>query len=180
MQIVNTGKAVLAGVMLLVLAACGDDPAPSGPAPAQDTARAGIETEFAHLTSGIPADPGMRFGQLENGMRYVIMPNATPTGTAALRLVFNVGSLAEAEHQRGLAHFIEHMAFNGTTNVPEGEMIPLLERYGLAFGPDTNAFTGQEVVGYQLDLPSVEDQIVKSAASSAARCASVTPRSSAS
>lgn len=161
MQIVNTGKAVLAGVMLLVLAACGDDPAPSGPAPAQDTARAGIETEFAHLTSGIPADPGMRFGQLENGMRYVIMPNATPTGTAALRLVFNVGSLAEAEHQRGLAHFIEHMAFNGTTNVPEGEMIPLLERYGLAFGPDTNAFTGQEVVGYQLDLPSVEDQIVK-------------------
>jgi zinc protease len=161
MHIVNAGKGLLASLLFLTLAACGDDPAGNGAPPAGEAAAPGIETEFAHLTSGIPADPGMRFGQLENGMRYVIMPNATPTGTAALRLVFNVGSMAEAEHQRGLAHFIEHMAFNGTTNVPEGEMIPLLERYGLAFGPDTNAFTGQEVVGYQLDLPSVEDQIVK-------------------
>lgn len=155
------GKGLLASLMLFALAACAEDPAQDADAPAQEEERAGIQTEFAHLSSGIPADPGMRFGQFDNGMRYVIMPNSTPTGTAALRLVFNMGSLAEAEHQRGLAHFIEHMAFNGTTNVPEGEMIPLLERYGLAFGPDTNAFTGQQVVGYQLDLPSVEDQIVK-------------------
>ncbi|MFC4725738.1 M16 family metallopeptidase [Glycocaulis abyssi] len=161
MKTVNAAKGLFAGILLLALAACADDPAHTGDVPAGDAAAGGIETEFAHLTSGIPADPGIRFGQLDNGMRYAIMPNSTPSGTAALRLVFNVGSLAEAEHQRGLAHFIEHMAFNGTTNVPEGEMIPLLERYGLAFGPDTNAFTGQEVVGYQLDLPSVEEQIVK-------------------
>ncbi|MFN3835104.1 MAG: M16 family metallopeptidase [Glycocaulis sp.] len=154
------GRAMLAGLFVLALQACnGESPAP---APDADSLpRGAIETEFAHVGSDIPADPGVRFGRFDNGMRYAIMPNATPSGTAALRLVFNVGSLAEAEHQLGLAHFIEHMAFNGTTNVPEGEMIPLLERYGLAFGPDTNAFTGQEVVGYQLDLPSVDEQIIK-------------------
>ena len=161
MKTVHAGRSLFASLLFLAIAACSGDPAQTGQQPADEPAASGIETEFAHLTSGIPADPGMRFGQLDNGMRYVIMPNSTPSGTAALRLVFNVGSLAEAEHQRGLAHFIEHMAFNGTTNVPEGEMIPLLERYGLAFGPDTNAFTGQQVVGYQLDLPSVDEQIVK-------------------
>lgn len=161
MKFVNAGRGLIAGLILIALAACGDDRPSANGGAGEEAARSGIETEFAHLTSGIPADPGMRFGRFDNGMRYVIMPNATPTGTAALRLVFNVGSLAEAEHQLGLAHFIEHMAFNGTTNVPEGEMIPLLERYGLAFGPDTNAFTGQQVVGYQLDLPSVDEQILK-------------------
>jgi zinc protease len=126
-----------------------------------DSLRAAFDAaNFPHEASDIPADPGVRYGVLSNGMRYAIMENDTPTGTAALRLVFNVGSLAEDEDQRGLAHFIEHMAFNGTTNVPEGEMVTLLERYGLAFGPDTNAFTGREVVGYQLDLPSNEEQLI--------------------
>jgi len=123
--------------------------------------RAAFEAaDFVHEASDIPADPGVRYGVLSNGLRYAIMENDTPTGTAALRLVFNVGSLAEDDDQRGLAHFIEHMAFNGTTNVPEGEMVSLLERYGLAFGPDTNAFTSRELVGYQLDLPSNEDQLI--------------------
>lgn len=126
-----------------------------------DALRAAFDAaDFPHEASDIPTDPGVRYGVLSNGMRYAIMENDTPTGTAALRLVFNVGSLAEDDDQRGLAHFVEHMAFNGTTNVPEGEMVTLLERYGLAFGPDTNAFTGREVVGYQLDLPSNEDQVV--------------------
>ena len=118
------------------------------------------DADFPHEASDLPADERVRYGVLDNGMRYAIVENDTPTGTAAMRLVFNMGSLAEDDDQRGLAHFIEHMAFNGTTHVPEGEMIPLLERYGLAFGPDTNAFTGREVVGYQLDLPSTEDQII--------------------
>ena len=123
--------------------------------------RAAFETaDFVHEVSDVPADPNVRYGVLSNGMRYAIMENDTPTGAVALRLIFNVGSLAEEEDQRGLAHFIEHMAFNGSTNVPEGEMVSLLERYGLAFGPDTNAFTNRELVGYQLDLPSSEPQIV--------------------
>lgn len=160
MKVAAFGQIVLACLLLFAVQACSGEPQPHDRDESRDQSGR-IETPFAHLGSDIPADPNVRFGQLENGMRYAIMPNATPTGTAALRLVFNVGSLAEAEHQRGLAHFIEHMAFKGTTNVPEGEMIPLLERYGLAFGPDTNAFTGQEVVGYQLDLPSVDSQVVK-------------------
>lgn len=135
-----------------VLAACGG----SDPAPETD-----VEAAFAHEVSDLTPEADVRYGVLDNGMRYAIMENDTPSQSAALRLIFNVGSLAEADDQQGLAHFIEHMAFNGTTNVPEGEMVPLLERYGLAFGPDTNAFTGQEVVGYQLDLPSTDEGLLE-------------------
>jgi zinc protease len=145
-----------AAAAALALAACNPSVEPG----AESSATTAEYTDFPHEVSDLPADESVRYGVLANGMRYAIMENDTPTGTAAFRLVFNVGSLAEDEDQRGLAHFIEHMSFNGTTNVPEGEMIPLLERYGLAFGPDTNAFTGREVVGYQLDLPSTEDQII--------------------
>lgn len=115
---------------------------------------------FAQDRSDILADPAIRYGQLENGLRYAIMVNSTPPDNASIRLVFNAGSLAEADDQRGLAHFIEHMAFNGTVNVPEGEMVALLERFGLQFGPDTNAGTGREYVVYQLDMPEVDDETV--------------------
>ncbi|PWE18044.1 insulinase family protein [Marinicauda salina] len=140
----------------LLAAGCGERDATSDPALEQS----GEGAVWAHEASDIPADEAVRYGVLDNGMRYAIVENDTPSGTAALRLVLNVGSFAETDAQRGLAHFIEHMAFNGTTNVPEGEMVPLLERYGLAFGPDTNAFTSRELVGYQLDLPSVEEEVV--------------------
>ncbi|MBI1237300.1 MAG: insulinase family protein [Alphaproteobacteria bacterium] len=115
---------------------------------------------FAQDRSDIPADPGVRYGQLENGLRYAIMVNDTPPDTASIRLAFNAGSMVEEDDQRGLAHFIEHMAFNGTLNVPEGEMVALLERYGLQFGPDTNAGTNREYVVYQLDMPEVDDETV--------------------
>lgn len=155
----------------LLLQACGPDQSDTpdarnetrSPADEQNEAlRAAFEAaDWPHEASDLPADDDVRYGVLDNGMRYAILVNDTPTDAAALRLIFDAGSLAEADHQRGLAHFIEHMAFNGTTNVPEGEMVPLLERYGLAFGPDTNAFTGRDVVGYQLALPSTDDQIVE-------------------
>ena len=143
----------VAGLALLVLPAC--QPAET-PEPVADYS-------FVHEVSDLPADPAIRYGELENGMRYAILANQTPPNTAAVRLVFNVGSLAEAEDQRGLAHFIEHMAFNGSTEVPEGEMVPLLERFGLQFGPDTNAFTGRDTVGYQLDIPEVDPETVDTA-----------------
>jgi zinc protease len=110
--------------------------------------------------SDLKPDPAVRFGMLANGMRYAIMANATPKGTASMRFHFNVGSLAEAEDQRGFAHFLEHMAFNGSTRVPEGEMVKLLERLGLAFGPDTNASTGFAETIYMLDLPQVGDSYI--------------------
>lgn len=119
--------------------------------------------DWAHEASDLPADPAVRFGQLPNGFRYAILVNNTPPGTAAVRMAFNAGSLAEADDQRGLAHFLEHMAFNGTVNVPEGEMVPLLERYGLAFGPDTNAGTSMDYVVYMLNLPNAEEELLETA-----------------
>lgn len=151
---------LVTGLAALSLVACGDGDRGSAPQDLDAVRAAFAEADFAHEASDLPADPAVRYGVLENGMRYAIMPNDTPTGTASMRLIFNVGSFAEDEDQRGLAHFIEHMAFNGTTNVPEGEMVTLLERYGLEFGPDTNAFTSQEVVGYQLDLPSNDEDLI--------------------
>ncbi len=108
---------------------------------------------WAFEASDIPVDPAFRFGQLANGMRFVIRQNATPRGTAAVRMEVAAGSLDEADSERGFAHFVEHMAFNGSTHVPEGEMVRLLEREGLAFGADTNAQTGFEQTTYMLDLP---------------------------
>ncbi|WP_417481863.1 M16 family metallopeptidase [Maricaulis sp.] len=113
--------------------------------------------------SDLVADPAVRYGQLENGLRYAILVNETPANVASVRMVFNMGSLGEADDQRGIAHFIEHMAFNGSTHVAEGEMVPLLERYGLQFGPDTNAFTGPDTVGYQLDLPEADAESIDTA-----------------
>ena len=103
--------------------------------------------------SDLAADPDVRFGTLPNGMRYAIRRNATPPGEASLRLRIDAGSLHEQEDQRGLAHFLEHMVLNGTTNVPEGEFVRRLERHGLRFGPDTNASTDFRQTVYKLDLP---------------------------
>lgn len=113
--------------------------------------------------SDVAPDPAIRFGTLPNGMRYAIMKNATPTGQAALRLRFDAGSLMERDDQQGLAHFLEHMAFNGSKTVPEGQMIKILERLGLAFGADTNASTGWTETTYQLDLPRTDDETVDTA-----------------
>ncbi|MEO6581370.1 MAG: insulinase family protein [Sphingomicrobium sp.] len=114
------------------------------------------------LTDVIP-DPSVRYGVLPNGMKYAILANATPKGTASVRLHFGFGSIGEGDTERGLAHFIEHMAFNGTTHVPEGEMIKILERQGLAFGPDTNAQTGFDSTTYMLDLPKTDAERVDTA-----------------
>ncbi|WP_165853468.1 M16 family metallopeptidase [Aurantiacibacter aquimixticola] len=110
--------------------------------------------------SDIVPDPAVTYGTLENGMKYAIMQNDTPDGAASFRMHVDFGSTAEAENEQGLAHFIEHMAFNGSTNVPEGEMIPLLERLGLSFGADTNAYTSFDETVYMLEAPNVDDETV--------------------
>ena len=124
------------------------------------TAKQATGPRFAHEISDLKPDPGARFGRLKNGMGYIIYANKTPPGTAAVRFRFGAGSLNEAEDQRGLAHFLEHMAFNGSTHVPEGEMVKKLERAGLAFGADTNAFTSFDQTVYTLDLPKTDDETV--------------------
>jgi len=133
-------------------AACAAQPAPvSVPPP---------EPVWGFENSDIAPDPAFRFRQLDNGMRYVVRANATPKGTAVVRMEVGAASLDEAEHERGYAHFVEHMAFNGSTNVPEGEMIRLLEREGLAFGADTNASTSFSETNYRLDLPRNDPRLL--------------------
>ncbi|MBL8649658.1 MAG: insulinase family protein [Sphingopyxis sp.] len=128
---------------------------PQTPNPQTDAARA-----WNFAPSDVPVDPNIVFGVLPNGMKYALLKNTTPRDSVSLRLRFDVGSFAEADDQRGLAHFLEHMAFNGSTHVPEGEMVKLLERKGLAFGADTNAVTGFDATVYQLDLPNASDDLI--------------------
>ena len=135
--------------------------APAAPALAPATAAALRERRiWAHEASELKPDPAVTYGQLPNGLRYALMRNALPSKTAAVRMRFGVGSMMEADDQRGLAHFLEHMVFNGSQNIPEGEMVKLLERLGLAFGPDTNAYTSFLETVYQLDLPDTRDELV--------------------
>ncbi|MEO9463462.1 MAG: insulinase family protein [Marinomonas sp.] len=108
----------------------------------------------------LTVDPSYRLYVLPNGMKVALRENGTPEGTALVRLHFDSGSLDETDSEQGLAHFVEHMAFNGSTNVPEGEMIKLLEREGLAFGADTNASTGLEATTYKLNLPRNDTELL--------------------
>src|SRR6185436_17089121 len=116
--------------------------------------------EWPQAHSDLAPDPAVRYGALPNGMRYAILRNATPKGQASLRLRFDAGSLMETDAQAGLAHFLEHMAFNGSEHVPEDEMVKILERRGLSFGADTNASTDFETTVYKLDLPNTDDGTV--------------------
>ncbi|MEO6341487.1 MAG: insulinase family protein [Caulobacteraceae bacterium] len=115
---------------------------------------------WGQTLSDLKPDSGVRFGTLPNGMRYALMHNATPKGQVSFRMRVGTGSLEETDAQQGLAHFLEHMAFNGSTKVPPGEMVKILERHGLAFGADTNASTDWTQTVYQLDLPQSDADTV--------------------
>ncbi len=114
-------------------------------------------------TSDLPVDQGYTFGRLDNGLRYIIRRNATPVDTALVRMRIHSGALEETEAERGLSHYLEHMAFNGSIGIPEGEVIKLLEREGLAFGADTNASTGYEHITYMLNLPRNDEALLGTA-----------------
>ena len=99
----------------------------------------------------IPADKEVRVGQLENGMTYYIRHNEKPKGQASFYIFHHVGAVQEEDSQQGLAHFLEHMAFNGTKNLPGKKMIEYLERNGVKFGADLNAYTSYDETCYNLD-----------------------------
>ena len=102
----------------------------------------------------IPLDREVKIGKLDNGMTYYIRKNKLPENQANFYIVQKVGSMQEEENQRGLAHFLEHMAFNGTKNFPDKGIINTLERYGVAFGRNINAYTSQNETVYNLsDVP---------------------------
>lgn len=113
--------------------------------------------------SDLQLNPKLHPYTLDNGMRVVLVPNKKPSHAVAMRLYVRAGALQEQGNVAGVAHYLEHMAFNGSTHVPEGEMIHILERHGLAFGPDTNAETNFEFTEYMLDLPKNDDESIDTA-----------------
>ena len=105
-------------------------------------------------TKKIPLDPNVRTGKLKNGLTYYIRKNAEPKNRAELRLAVKAGSVLETDQQQGLAHFMEHMNFNGTTNFPKNELVNFLQKTGVRFGADLNAYTGFDETVYMLPIPT--------------------------
>jgi zinc protease len=108
----------------------------------------------APTAAAVPIDPAITRGQLDNGLRYFIREHRRPEKRAELRLVVNVGSIVEDDDQRGLAHFVEHMAFNGTKRFPKQELVSFLESLGMRFGPSVNAYTSFDETVYILQVPT--------------------------
>ncbi len=122
---------------------------------------ASTDNRFPHETSDLKPDPAAVWGSLDNGLRYVILPHRGQPGRASLRLYINIGSAVEDDDQQGMAHFLEHMAFNGTRNFPAGESLKYFQRLGMAFVAHTNAATGLDSTVYKLELPRVEDELTR-------------------
>src|SRR5919112_1692403 len=116
-------------------------------------AQAAIPPELA-LDRTLPIDPAVKSGRLPNGLRYFIRENKRPAGRVAMRLAVDAAAIQEEPDQRGLAHFLEHMAFNGTENFKPGELVSFLESIGARFGPHVNASTSFDETVYMLDIPT--------------------------
>jgi zinc protease len=115
------------------------------------------------LDQKLAIDPALIHGQLDNGLRYFIRQNRRPENRAGLRLVVNAGSVLEDDDQLGLAHFVEHMAFNGTRHFAKQELVHFMESIGMRFGPELNAFTGFDETVYILEIPTENPEVVKTA-----------------
>lgn len=113
-----------------------------------------IAPQKATSTTLIPADPSVKIGKLPNGLVYYIKKNVEPKNRAELYLANRIGSLMEDDAQQGLAHFTEHMAFNGTKDFPKNEIINYLQKAGVRFGADLNAYTGFNQTVFQLPIPT--------------------------
>ena len=121
---------------------------------------AGARVAWPQDASDLKADPTARFGVLPNGMRYVLKRNANPQGTLSMRMRIEAGSLHENDNERGVAHFLEHMAFNGSEKYPEGEMFRALQRMGMQIGSAANASTGYDSTVFTMSLPSVRADVL--------------------
>lgn len=131
--------------MLLLLLACTHPTPTSG---------------FGAPDARIPLDPGVSTGVLPNGLTWYVQPNAYPDARAELRLVVSVGSVVEDDDQRGLAHVLEHMAFNGSAHFPEGELVAWFESVGMQFGAHLNAYTSFDETVYKVSVPTQDPATV--------------------
>lgn len=128
-------------------------------AAAAQTAPPDSIAERAHaaaLDTELPVSPRVTTGELDNGFRYYIRENHEPESRAVLRLVVRIGSIVERDDERGLAHFLEHMAFNGTENFERQQIVSFMESIGMRLGPGVNAMTSFDQTVYELTLPTGE------------------------
>ena len=112
------------------------------------------------LTEVLPEDPAVLTGELDNGLRYYVRKNGRPENRAFLRLVVRAGSVLEDDDQLGLAHFVEHMAFNGTEHFEKAELLDYLQSIGMRFGADVNAYTSFDETVYMLEVPTDDPDIL--------------------
>ena len=126
------------------------------------TAQSGVTTgpRDVPLSATVPVDPRITVGTLPNGLRYYIRKNQQPQGRAELRLAVNAGSILEDDDQRGLAHFVEHMAFNGTEHFPRRGVIEFLQSTGIRFGAHINANTSFDQTVYELQIPTDRPDVI--------------------
>jgi zinc protease len=140
---------------------------PVSPARAQDRVPAApavaVQADPYALDRAIPVDPRITVGQLPNGLRYWIRENREPKNRAELRFVVKAGSVLEDEDQRGLAHVVEHLAFNGTTHFPKQKLVDFMESIGMRFGSDLNAFTSFDETIFMLQIPTDSASVVDNA-----------------
>jgi zinc protease len=106
-------------------------------------------------------DPNILIGKLDNGITYYIRENKRPEKRAELRIAVKAGSILEDDDQQGLAHFVEHMAFNGTKNFPKQDLVNFLEKSGVRFGPELNAYTSFDETVYMLQVPTDSPEVIK-------------------
>lgn len=135
----------------------------AGPDATSDEAADGFDFANAPLDAEIPVAPEVRTGTLDNGLRYFIRRNEKPENRAELRLAIDAGSILEEDDQLGLAHFLEHMAFNGTENFEKLELLDYLQSIGMRFGADVNAYTSFDETVYMLTVPTDDEDIVDQA-----------------
>ena len=151
-------SALLAALLFAPLACQG--PRNTQEAPAADVSAgllAGQARAWEHETSDLPVDPRIHFGEFDNGLRFAWADNPEPDQRIYLRLHVDVGSLAEEESERGMAHFLEHMAFNGSEHFASGELVGWFQERGMSFGADTNAHTTYGETVYKIDLPEADE-----------------------
>jgi len=117
------------------------------------TVTSNLALEARDMNAHIPLSPRITTGKLDNGLTYFIQENNRPENRAEIQLLVRAGSVQEEDHQAGLAHFLEHMAFNGTKNFPKDSLINFLEATGMRFGADINAGTGLDMTHYYLTIP---------------------------
>jgi zinc protease len=110
--------------------------------------------------TSLPQDKDVVIGQLDNGIKYFIRQNKKPENRAELYLIVSAGSVLENDDQTGLAHFVEHMAFNGTKHFKKNELINYLEGIGIKFGPELNAYTSFDQTVYMLTVPTDSAEIL--------------------